>query len=124
MRAYHRAMDGDNGWLLHDGLSAVARMTARANEYAQGSAPWTVAKDATRSAELDVILASLIRRLARQAVLLAPFMPHKADELWRQVGGTGSVHAQQFHSLGNIDVTGWRVAKGEGLFPRPVPPKQ
>jgi methionyl-tRNA synthetase len=124
LRAYHRAMDGDNGWLLHDGLAAVARMTARANEYTQASAPWTVAKDVTRSAELDVILASLIRRLARQAVLLAPFMPTKADELWKQLGGTGSVHAQRYHALENISVTGWRVAKGEGLFPRPVPAKQ
>ena len=120
LRAYHHAMNGDNGWLLHDGLAAVARMTARANEYTQASAPWTVSKDPARAAELDVILASLIRRLARQAVLLAPFMPAKSEELWKQVGGSGSVHDQRFDSLESLNVSGWRVAKGEGLFPRPA----
>jgi methionyl-tRNA synthetase len=120
MLAYHDAMNGHNGWLLHDGLAAVARMTARANEYTQASAPWTVAKDAARAQELDVILASLIRRLARQAVLLAPFMPVKAQELWQQIGGSGEVHAQRFAQLDAMDVSGWRVAKGDGLFPRPV----
>ena len=34
LAAYHAAMDGSRGYLLHDGLSAVA-MLARGNEYAQ-----------------------------------------------------------------------------------------
>jgi leucyl-tRNA synthetase len=29
-------------------------------------------------------------------VLLAPFAPHIADELWEQLGGTGSVHSQSW----------------------------
>jgi methionyl-tRNA synthetase len=120
LREYHRAMDGSRGWLLHDGLSAVARLTARANEYTAATAPWKVSKDPALSGELDVILASLIRRLARQAVLLAPFMPVKTEELWRQLGGPGSVHEQRFDQVESIDVAGWKVAKGEGLFPRPV----
>jgi methionyl-tRNA synthetase len=118
--AYHAAMDGSRGWLLHDGLHAVYRMTARANEYTQATTPWSVAKDPARRAELETIMASLIRRLARQAVLLAPFMPVKAEELWKQIGGPGSVHAQRFDALDALTVTGWQVSKGAGLFPRPV----
>jgi methionyl-tRNA synthetase len=110
--AHHAAMDGSRGFLLHEGLAAVARMTARANEYAQATAPWTLAKDPARGAELDVALASLIRRLARQAALLAPFMPEKTGALWAQLGGAGAPRAVD-------DVAGWRVVKGEGLFPRP-----
>ena len=121
IRNYHDAMNGSQGWLLHDGLAAVARLTARANEYTAATAPWKVSKDPAQSGELDVILASLIRRLAKQAVLLAPFMPVKADELWRQLGGSGSVHDQRFDALAELDVTQWCVAKGEGLFPRPSP---
>ncbi len=119
LTAYHSAMDGHRGWLLHEGLAAVGRMTARANEYTQATAPWQLAKDPARRADLDQCLASLIRRLARQAVLLSPFMPEKAEALWTQLGGPGSVHAQRFNDLATLDATSWHVAKGEGLFPRP-----
>ena len=120
LAAYHTAMDGARGWLLHDGLSAVARMTARANEYTQGSAPWQMAKDPDRRLELEQCLASLIRRLARQAVLLSPFMPNKAQALWEQLGGSGRVDAQRFTTLAALDAASWTVHKGEGLFPRPI----
>ena len=120
LAAYHTAMDGARGWLLHDGLSAVARMTARANEYTQASAPWQMAKDPDRRLELEQCLASLIRRLARQAVLLSPFMPNKAQALWQQLGGSGRVDAQRFTTLAALDAASWTVHKGEGLFPRPI----
>jgi methionyl-tRNA synthetase len=116
--AYHAAMDGRRGWLLHEGLAAVARMTARANEYAQGSAPWTLARDPERRGDLEVVLSSLIRRIARQAVLLAPFMPEKTATLWSQLGGPGTVDAVRDPSA--IGIGGWRVTKGAPLFPRPV----
>ena len=119
--AYHAAMHGARGWLLHEGLAAVARMTSRANEYTQASAPWLLARDAERRVDLEVCLASLIHRLARQAVLLSPFMPTKAEALWVQLGGSGRAADQRFDSLSMLDVTGWRVAKGDGLFPRPQP---
>ena len=120
--AYHSAMDGHRGWLLHEGLAAVGRMTARANEYTQATAPWQLAKDPARRVELDQCLASLIRRLARQAVLLSPFMPDKAEALWTQLGAPASVHAQRYDALEQLDAVGWHVAKGDGLFPRPQPP--
>lgn len=120
IQAYHSAMNGQHGWLLHDGLAAVSRMTARANEYTQATAPWLLAKDPAQRDALNTCLSSLIRRLAKQAVLLAPFIPGKAQALWEQVGGSGAVHDQRFSAVETIDPTGWTVKKGEGLFPRPV----
>lgn len=122
LQAYHDAMHGEQGWRLHDGLSAVARMTARANEYTQATAPWQLAKDPARRAELEQCLASLIRRLARQAVLLSPFMPQKAQALWEQLGGAGAVDAQRSADVPTLEPGGWTVHKGDALFPRPVAP--
>jgi methionyl-tRNA synthetase len=118
--AYHAAMHGERGYLLHEGLAAVYRMAQRANEYTAATTPWAVAKDAARSAELDVILASLIRRIARQTVLFAPFMPRKVEAVWAQLGAPGRVGAQRFEALATLDGAGWRVTKGEALFPRPI----
>jgi methionyl-tRNA synthetase len=118
--SYHAAMHGEHGWLLHDGLAAVYRMTQRANEYTAATAPWAVAKDPARRDELAVILASLIRRIATQTVLLAPFMPTKTQQLWTHLGGPGHVADQRVDTLAGLDVAGWRVQKGEPLFPRPA----
>ena len=118
VRAYHVAMDGGRGFLLHEGLQAVWRMVARGNEYVDRQAPWKQAKDPALAPALDETLASLVRQLARFAVLLQPFMPGKAAELWKQVGGPGDLAAQRFAGLMSLETTGWQVKKGEPLFPK------
>jgi hypothetical protein len=45
-------------------------------------------------------------------------MPAKTEELWRQLGTPGRVSDQRFDGLAGLDATGWKVHKGEGLFPR------
>jgi methionyl-tRNA synthetase len=118
--AYHSAMDGTRGFLLHDALQHAMACVVRGNEYVQSSQPWSLAKqsdDASRQV-LDRVLASLVRQLARQTVLLAPFMPQKAEALWAQLGAPGSVHEQRFDDLTALSATGWRVKKGDALFPK------
>ncbi len=119
---YHAALDGSRGWLLHEGLAAVARQVARANEYTQASEPWKLAKDPEAAVTLDRVLASLIRRLARHAVQLAPYMPERCAMLWSTLGAPGRVHEMGFDLLPALDPGGWRVHKGDPLFPRPVTP--
>jgi len=116
--AYHASMDGPNGYMLHDALKAVWRTIARANEYVDRQAPWKLAADDSASAELDSTLASLARQLARQCACLAPFMPERAQELWRRLGAPGKVHDQLFSSLAAVDPTSWKVEKGTPLFPK------
>ena len=118
VEAYHAAMDGRNGYLLHEGLQAVWRSVARGNEYVDRQAPWKLAKDVAQSAELDLTLGSLARQLVRQAVHAAPFFPERAQELWLQLGAPGTVHEQRFDTLESIDPTGWKVTKGASLFPK------
>jgi methionyl-tRNA synthetase len=119
--SYIAALDGSNGYLPHEALRIVMRMVARSNEFVQASAPWTVAKDSDKAAQLDAILGSLSRQIARQTVLLAPFIPEKAQAAWQQLGGPGRVTDQRIASLATIDTKGWRVSRGDPLFPKPVP---
>jgi methionyl-tRNA synthetase len=113
-----QALDGSRGYMLHEALDAIARVTSRANLFIQQSAPWTLAKDPAKSAELDAVLSALARSLARQAVALAAFMPAKAQSLWAQLGAPGTAGATQYDALPTLTATGWTVSKGEGLFPR------
>lgn len=119
LAAFHAAMNGENGWLLHDGLKRVMACVARGNEFVQSSQPWALAKNQETRAQLETVLAAIVRQLARHAIHLAPFMPTKSQELWEQIGGRGQVSDQRFADVETIDVTGWRVAKGASLFPKP-----
>jgi methionyl-tRNA synthetase len=120
---YHAAMDGSRGYLPHEALAALWRTVARANEFVQASAPWALAKDPARRDELASVMASLVRQLVRQAVCVVPFMPGKAEALWEQLGAPAAGRARAgevlFAELPTLDPTGWRVAKGAALFPRP-----
>jgi methionyl-tRNA synthetase len=116
---YHQSMNGDRGYLLHEGLKHVLASVSRGNEFIQSSQPWAMAKDPARRAELESTMAALARHLARHAVLLFPFMPTKAAALWESLGAPGKLEDQRFSSLGSIDATGWKVSKGEPLFPKP-----
>lgn len=121
MTAYHAAIDGDRGYLLHEGLQHVWQSVAAGNEYVDRQAPWRLAKDLAQRGELETTLGALVRHLGRHCVLLAPYLPTKAAALWRQLGGPGDVHLQRFASLPSLDATGWRVTKGEPLFPKEAP---
>ncbi len=124
LEAYHRAMDGSDGYLLHDGLRRAMASVTRANEYIQTTQPWTLAKSPDTREALETTLGTLARSLARQCVMLFPFVPGKAAELWSQLGGTGRLSDQRFDSLGNLDANGWRVTKGAPLFPKEQPPSR
>jgi methionyl-tRNA synthetase len=115
---YHAALDGRRGRLLHEGLKRVMATVARGNEFVQTSQPWALAKDPGARDRLDTVLAAIVRQLARQAILLFPFMPGKTQELWQQLGGAGAIADQRFSGVETLDVTGWRVTKGAGLFPK------
>jgi methionyl-tRNA synthetase len=118
LAAYHSAMDGSRGYLPHEALRTLWQTVARGNEYVDRRAPWKQAKDPAQARDLDETLAALMRQLVRHAVHLSPFIPAKAEELWRQLGGPGTAAEQRFSGLDRLDPTGWRVAKGAPLFPK------
>jgi len=72
------------------------------DSYIVKSEPWNLAKDVSKSAKLDTVLAQLYRALRMTAVLAAPVMPEMCQLLWESLGLTGKVENQRFADL-NID---------------------
>jgi len=112
---YIAAMEANR---LHEGAAIVHELVSAANGFVQESAPWKLAKDPERAAELDAVLAALVSALATAATLLSPFMPVKTAELWARLG-SGRAELPQLDELPGLDVAGWKVSAGEILFPRP-----
>ncbi len=67
------------------GLRAIWAFLAEANRYVDQQAPWSLAKQGDEQA-LDRVLYSAAEALRISAVLIAPVMPHAADEMERQLG--------------------------------------
>lgn len=117
---YCAAMDGGRGFMLHEAIRHVMACVARGNEFVQSSQPWTLAKSPESRDALDAVLGALVRAIARQCVLLHPFMPGKAQEAWTQIGGPGRLDDRRLDALKTLNCTGWRVKKGAPLFPKPA----
>ncbi len=113
---YTRAMDAQE---LQQGATLVIELASRANRYVEETTPWKLAKE-KKHAELDHVLATLVRAVARLAVLAAPFIPAKAQEIWDALGGSGSLAAVRLDDLAAPSLGGQRVAKPPPLFPKPV----
>jgi methionyl-tRNA synthetase len=90
-----------------------------ANQYIVQKEPWALAK-AGKDAELDEVLAALARCLYRVTVLVEPFIPEKARELWRGLGQSDAISAASFESLGSPPIHGVRTEKPPILFPKPT----
>ncbi|MDH3428111.1 MAG: class I tRNA ligase family protein [Gemmatimonadota bacterium] len=116
--AYHQHMESMQ---LHAALEDVMTIVRRSNAWVDSRAPWALARDPTAADELDEVLGALVRALARISVALAPFMPDKADEIWKRLGGAGS--PPPFDELGER----WPALVPESsegvLFPRIETPR-
>jgi methionyl-tRNA synthetase len=73
--------------------------------------------EASRAAGQDQALAELHRALVRVAALAYPFMPAKAEELYRALGGHGSIAMLRWEQVAQPDTAGWQVVSGDPLFP-------
>jgi methionyl-tRNA synthetase len=117
LASYQRAM-GEN--LLHEGAAAAFELVWHANAFVAEKAPWKMAKDPAAAEELDAVLHAMARWLAVVSVLFFPFMPGKMAELWERLGSGRAMPG--LDELAALDVSGWNVAAGDPLFPRPEAP--
>jgi methionyl-tRNA synthetase len=62
-------------------LEEIWQLVRRLNQYVEESAPWQLAKDEARAAELTNVLYNLVDGLTAIAVALAPYLPESAPRI-------------------------------------------
>jgi methionyl-tRNA synthetase len=100
---------------LTGALDAIWQRVRRLNRYVEEQAPWVLAKDDARAAELDRVLVSLTEGLRVVAVALQPWIPESTEKLLAALGAP------------ELDLDGARMRAGrlgaidklEPLFPKP-----
>jgi methionyl-tRNA synthetase len=113
---YSRAMDALD---LRGGVESSWSLVSAANLFVQQAAPWSLAKTG-KDAELDRVLSALARALCRLAVMTSPFIPAKAQALWRDLGMQGMVAEVVWEEAVSPRVAGRQTNKPAILFPKPA----
>jgi len=105
---------------FHRALGSIWDLVGALNKYLDESAPWTVAKKADGTAELERILSHSLTVLRVVTVLLCPFCPSTAQRMWEMLGLTGKVEDQRIEEAQSWDALpeALQVAKPIPLFPR------
>jgi methionyl-tRNA synthetase len=71
---------------ITNALDEIWLLVRRLNQYVEESAPWQLAKDEARSAELTAVLYNLADGLTAIAVALAPYLPDSAPRILAALG--------------------------------------
>ncbi len=108
-KAYLAAMER---YEIHNGISEVFKVIRAANRHIEKRAPWSLMKKPEGKPEAARVLFTLCEILREIAVLLFPFMPGKAQDMWTTLGIDEEISGTTFE-----DSLGWRES-WEGLSGR------
>jgi methionyl-tRNA synthetase len=100
---------------LSGALEAAWQRVRRLNRFVEEQAPWTLAKDDARAADLDRVLASLSEGLRVLAVILHPWMPESTGKLLAALGDEDVALDGARMQAGRLGA----ISKLDPLFPKP-----
>jgi methionyl-tRNA synthetase len=102
---------------FREALEAIWELVGALNRAIDERKPWVLFKE-ERHDELDLLLYDLCEGLRWLAILLAPIMPERANEMWRQLGAAGDLGASWDALRWGGLSAGTKTAPADALFPR------
>ena len=105
---------------FNDALADIWEFVHAVNRYVDVSAPWSLAKEGGRDADLDRVLYNSLESLRLISLFISPFMPDAAAEIWERLG-TGEpfekARLPEDAEWGGLPA-GVATTRGEAIFPR------
>jgi methionyl-tRNA synthetase len=83
---------------LSKALRKILEFSTSCNQYFQRKQPWI---DKEKAKPVLYLCANIVRGLA---ILLEPYLPFSAENLWRQLNLTGSVHKQNWKTISELRI--------------------
>lgn len=112
---YRQAMEAYD---LQSGLKAAWKLVSVGNLAVDRHAPWELAKDPGKAAELDAVLSELAAALRQVAVMLHPFMPERTVAMAAALGIDTSPADWNLDDLLDPAQAPTQLVKTDALFPR------
>ncbi len=116
----YNQLSGDMQELLfHKALTVIWDYIALVNRYVDETTPWVLAKEGNTE-RLGTVLWTLIQSINSISLMIYPFIPNTAEQIWERLGLSGSLEG---HNLEDAKKWGLvesdtSVHKGENLFVR------
>lgn len=70
---------------IADAADSIVTLLRRANKYIDETTPWVLAKDESKKERLGTVLYNLLDTIRCAALLLYPFVPATAEEIFREI---------------------------------------
>ncbi|HUR62830.1 MAG TPA: methionine--tRNA ligase [Candidatus Thermoplasmatota archaeon] len=99
---------------LRPGIRRLMALAAQGNQWMQEAKPWATIKTDPKAAADD--LHALLRLVRGLSVLMAPYLPTAAQQLWETLGEAGSVHDQPWSAATQQVKAGAKLDAPKVLF--------
>lgn len=99
-------------------LSQIWKLVSRTNKYIDETMPWVLIKDEAKKSRLAQVMYNLAESIRVTAVMITPFMPRTAQEIFRQLGVSENALMTWDSSKEWGKPKIYSVCKGSALFPR------
>ncbi len=98
-----------------DAIEDVMKFLRRANKYVDETEPWALAKDETKSEQLENVLYHLLESIKESALMLEPFMPSTSKKIYKFL----NLNNPKFDEVGDYSKEGsYTIGEYENLFQR------
>jgi methionyl-tRNA synthetase len=105
-----------NAYHVADSLDEIFSMLRRANKYIDETMPWALAKDESQKGRLATVIYNLLETIRTAAVLLTPYIPATAEDIFAQLG-TDKKEFATVASFGALE-SGKALGEAHTLFQR------
>jgi methionyl-tRNA synthetase len=101
---------------VSDSIDEIFKLLRRSNKYIDETTPWLLGKEENKKDRLATVLYNLLESIRFSAVMLSPFLPETAENIFRQINS----NLKTWESLQTFDgtIVGGNVNKPEILFGR------
>ncbi|WP_018971120.1 class I tRNA ligase family protein [Rubritalea marina] len=99
-------------------LEAVIGFITSANVFAEQHKPWEIAKDETKTEQVNAVLNHMVEVVAIASVLLKPFIPAACERIQTQLKAPQLAQLTLDQLQWGLIPTGHEVAKPKPVFPR------
>ena len=88
---------------IADAIEAILELLRRLNKYVDETSPWALAKDETNLPRLNTVLYNLLEGIRFATVLISPFMPETAENVFKQIN-TSKTDYDSVQSWGQLEM--------------------
>jgi len=109
-----------NNLSINTALETIWQFIRRTNKYIDQTEPWILGRENSQKERLSTILYNLAESIRLSTILIYPFMPVKAKEIWEQLGlesDLEKIRLEEDASWGKLK-PGILVKPGKVIFPR------